>query len=295
MDLFPPSVRNLIADDYICLVINDVVDALDLSCLYNKVAYEGNPPYHPAMMLKMLFYAYTKGIFSSRKIAGAIKEDVCFIFLAAWQKPDFRTISDFRKNNLKELGLLFAQVVLLCQQMGMVRLGHVSIDGTKIKANASDKKTYDRRRIDREIARWLAKSETTDQKEDHQYGKDKTGDELPEGIRDQQQRLQRLNELKAQLEHSGKEKINMTDPDAVFMKTGSGIKTAYNGQAAVDSAHQVIIAADVTSEAADAGQLLPMVDQAEENLSEPIDELSAGAGYSSGENLKALETRKIDA
>jgi transposase len=131
-------------------------------------------------------------------------------------------------------------------------MGHVSINGTKIKANASDKRTYDSRRIDREIACWLAQSETTDQKEDHQYGKDKTGDELPEGIRDQQQRLQRLEELKAQLEHSGKEKINMTDPDAVFMKTGSGIKTAFNGQAAIDSAQQVIIAADVTSEAADA-------------------------------------------
>lgn len=295
MDLFPPSVRNLIADDHACLVINDVVDTLDLSCLYKKVAHEGNPPYHPAMMLKVLFYAYAKGIFSSRKIAAAIKENVGFIFLAAWQKPDFRTISDFRKNNLKELGILFIQIVRLCQQMGMVKLGHVSIDGTKIKANASDKKTYDRKRIDREIARWLERSNTADQKEDQQYGKDKTGDELPEGIRDQKQRIQRLNELKAQLEQSDNEKINMTDADAAFMKTGSGIKTAFNGQAAVDSAHQVIIAADVTSEAGDVQQLLPMFDQAEQNVSEPIAELSADAGYSSGENLKALKTRKVDA
>ena len=90
------------------------------------------------MMLKILFYAYAKGIFSSRNIAQAVRENIPFIFLAAWQKPDFRTISDFRKNNLKELGLLFAQTVQLCHQLGMIKLGHVAIDGTKIKANASD-------------------------------------------------------------------------------------------------------------------------------------------------------------
>jgi len=152
MDLFPPNVRSLIADDHLCLVVNDVVTALDLSCLYIKVSPEGNRPYHPAMMVKVLFYAYARGIFSSRKIAEALKENIGFIFLAAWQKPDFRTISDFRKNNLNELGLLFAQIVLLCSELGMVKLGHVSIDGTKIKANASDAKTYDDRRIEREIA-----------------------------------------------------------------------------------------------------------------------------------------------
>mgnify|MGYP001816268091 FL=1 len=151
MDLFPPSVRSLIADDDLCMVVNDVVNELDLSCLYIKVSSEGNRPYHPAMMVKILFYAYAKGIFSSRKIAEAMKQNIGFIYLAAWQKPDFRTISDFRKNNLKELGLLFAQIVLLCSALGMVKLGHVSIDGTKIKANASDAKTYDNRRIEREI------------------------------------------------------------------------------------------------------------------------------------------------
>jgi transposase len=103
-----------------------------------KISTEGNPAYHPAMMLKIYFYAYARGIFSSRKIAQALKENIAFIFLAAWQKPDFRTISDFRKNNLKELDILFGQIVLLCQQLGMVKLGHIAIDDTKIKANASD-------------------------------------------------------------------------------------------------------------------------------------------------------------
>ena len=295
MDLFPPSVQSLICDDHLCRVVNDVVKELDLSCLYQKVSSEGNPPYHPAMMLKIIFYAYAKGLFSSRKIAEAVKENLPFIFLAAWQKPDFRTISDFRKNNIKELDILFAQTVQLCKQLGMVKLCHVAIDGTKIKANASDARTYDSERIEKEIKRWLEQAEAIDQQEDQMYGSDKTGNEIPEDIRDPKKRIEKLKKLKKELEQRSSEKINKTDPDAVFMKTSGGIKTAYNAQAAVDSAHQVVVASDVTNDAADVDQLLPMIDQAEENLSEQIDQCSADAGYSSGENLKALEAHRIDA
>ena len=103
MQMFPPSVRSLIEDDHLCLVVDDVVKVLDLSCLYQKVSPEGNPAYHPAMMLKILFHSYASGIFSSRKIAKAMRENIAFIYLGAWQQPDFRTISDFRKNNLSEL------------------------------------------------------------------------------------------------------------------------------------------------------------------------------------------------
>lgn len=295
MELFPPSVQNLIEDDHLCMVVNDVVKELDLSCLYKKVSAEGNPPYHPVMMLKVLLYAYATGIFSSRKIAKSVKEHVPFIFLAAWQKPDFRTISDFRKNNLEELGMLFAQVVMMCKQLGMVKLGHVAIDGTKIKANASDAKTYDIRRIDREIKRLLDEAEAADQQEDLLYGADQTGDEIPEDIRDQSQRIAKLKDLKKQLKQRQKQKINKTDPDAVFMKTKNGIKTSYNAQVAADKEHQVIVAADVTNEVSDVEQLLPMLDQSEENTSEKINQCSADSGYSSGENIKALEQRNVDA
>lgn len=295
MDLFPPSVKSLIDEDHLCNIVNDVVDMLDLSALFKKLPREGNPSYHPAMMVKILFYAYAKGLFSSRKIAAALKEDLGFIFLAAWQKPDFRTISDFRKNNLKELSALFNQIVELCEQMGMVKLGHIAIDGTKVKANASDAKTYDRKRIDREIGRLLASADAADQQEDQLYGADKSGDEVPEDVRDRQKRIEKLQELKQQLDDSGKEKINRTDTDAVFMKTGGGIITAYNAQTAVDAEHQVIIAADVSNDAADAQQLLPMIEQAQDNVSQPITQCSADAGYSSGENLKAVEEKDIDA
>ena len=286
MALFPPSVRSLIEDDHLCMVVNDVVKAMDLSCLYQKVSPEGNPAYHPAMMLKILFYAYAKGIFSSRRIAQALKENIAFIFLAAWQKPNFRTISDFRKNNLKELGLLFAQIVQLCRQLGMVKLGHIAIDGTKIKANASEASTYDRKRIEKEIKRWLEHAEAIDQQEDALYGADKTGDELPEDIRDPEKRIKKLKELKQKLETGGSEKINKTDPDAVFMKTTNGIKTAYNAQVAVDAEHQVIEATDVTNDAADVEQLLPMVEQTEENTTRRVFRRMFGPQYGQNEPIQ---------
>jgi transposase len=295
IQLFPPSVQSLIEAEDLCMVVNDVVKTLDLSCLYDKLSSEGNPAYHPAMMLKIYFYAYARGIFSSRRIARALKENIAFIFLAAWQKPNFRTISDFRKNNLKELGLLFAQIVGLCQRLGMVKLGHIAIDGTKIKANASEANTYDGERIEKEIQRWLDHAEAIDRQEDALYGPEKTGDELPEAIRDPEKRIKKLEELKKKLDAGGSEKINKTDPDAVFMKTTNGIKTSYNAQAAVDAEHQVVVAADVTNDAADVEQLLPMIAQTEENTSQKVKECSADSGYSSGENLKAVAGREIDA
>lgn len=294
MQMFPPSVRSLIEDDHLCLVVDDVVKVLDLSCLYQKISPEGNPAYHPAMMLKILFYSYASGIFSSRKIAKAMRENIAFIYLSAWQQPDFRTISDFRKNNLNELKELFVQVVMLCKQMGMVKLGHVSIDGTKVKANASDAKTYDNQRFEKEINRLLEQADEVDDCEDQHYGVDQSGDELPESIRNQNERISKLKQLQKELAESEKEKINTTDADAVFMKTSNGIKTSYNGQAAVDQEHQVIVAADVTNQPADVEQLIPMIDQAEENTSDDIEACSADSGYSSGENLKELEDRPVE-
>ena len=294
MQMFPPSVRSLIEDDHLCLVVDDVVKILDLSCLYQKVSPEGNPAYHPAMMLKILFYSYASGIFSSRKIAKAMRENIAFIYLGAWQQPDFRTISDFRKNNLNELKELFVQIVMLCKHMGMIKLGHVSIDGTKVKANASDAKTYDNQRFEKEIKRLLEQADAVDDHEDQHYGADQSGDQLPTSIRNQNERISKLKQLQKELAESEKEKINTTDADAVFMKTSNGIKTSYNGQAAVDQEHQVIIAADVTNQPADVEQLIPMIDQAEQNTSDDIDACSADSGYSSGENLKALEDRSVE-
>jgi len=168
--LFPPNLQDFIEDNDLCMVIDDVVNSLDLSCLYRKVSTEGNMAYHPKMMLKVLFYAYASGIFSSRNIAKALGENVAFIFLAAWQRPNFRTINSFRKNNLEEIRNLFGQIICLCQELKMVKLGHISIDGSKFKANAADRRSYDQKRVDKEVKHLLDKADEVDREEDDLYG-----------------------------------------------------------------------------------------------------------------------------
>jgi Transposase and inactivated derivatives len=293
--LFPPNIKDKLPDDHLAVIINDIVETLDLSCLYRKVPCEGHPSYHPKMMLKILLYAYATGIFSSRKIAKALQEGIPFIYLSAWQSPDFRTISDFRKNNLEEFKNLFKQVVDICNQIGMIKLGHVAIDGTKIKANASDSKTYNEKRIEKEIEALLKKVTATDEREDNLYGSHCTGDEIPQQIRKRKDRLAKLEQLKTKLTSPGTKKVNRTDPDAVFMKTTSGIKTSYNAQVSVTEECMAIIAHDVVNEASDTNQLKPMVDQSIENTGQAIEKLSSDSGYSSGENLNKLAQKQIDA
>lgn len=293
--LFPPNLREVIAEDDLCMVVDEVVNSLDLSCLYAKVSSEGNLSYHPKMMLKILVYAYASGIFSSRKIAKAVGENVAFIYLAAWQRPDFRTINNFRKNNLIELDELFVQIVRICQRLKMVSLGHISIDSSRFKANAADRRSYDRKRIAREIKRLLDQAQKADQQEDALFGPENSGDELPKEIRDRKPRIEKLKQIRKQLDEEDKEKLNATDADAVFMKTTAGIKTAYNAQAAVDAQEQVIVATEVTNQSYDFDHLLPMVDQTEANTEASINVLTADAGYSCADNLEKLENRQIDA
>ena len=288
--LFPANLLDFIKDDDLCMVVDDVVNTLDLSCLYVNIASEGNMPYHPKMMLKVMFYAYARGIFSSRNIANALGEYIAFIYLAAWQRPDFRTINNFRKNNLDQIKDLFVQIVQICQKLKMVKLGHISIDGSKFKANAADRKTYDRKRIEREMKHILDKADKQDQQEDTQYGFENSGDQLPEQIREREQRIEKLKQIQKQLDQQGREKLNATDADAVFMKTTAGIKTSYNAQASVDEDVQVIVAADVTNQPNDKEQLLPMVKQTEQNTDASIDILSADCGYSTANNLEKLES-----
>ncbi len=292
--MFPPHILDFLPDDHQAVIINDVVESLDLNCFYKKLSSEGRRAYHPKMMIKILVYAYANQIFSSRKIQAALSESIAFIYLAAWQRPDFRTISDFRKNNLAEFLDIFGQTVDICRRLGMVSLGHLAIDGSKFKANTSDKRTYDQEKLEKAIERLVEQAEQIDAKEDQLYGPDSADDQIPDKVRQQKDRLKKLQQIKKQLQDSGKEKINATDPDAVFMKTRDGIKTCYNGQLAVDEKHQIIVAAQVTDQASDTEQLLPMVEHAEKAIGS-VDKLSADSGYSSGENLQQVADKGIDA
>ncbi|OPY29509.1 MAG: Transposase DDE domain protein [Methanocella sp. PtaU1.Bin125] len=253
-------------------------------------------------MIKVLFYAYSLGITSSREIEDHLRRDAAFMFLAAMQKPDYRTICLFRTKYLDCVVSLFRQILQVCDEMDMVGMVNVSIDGTKIKANASRKRSKDAEQIDKEIKRWMETAERADSEEDDLYG-DGSPFILPPELVDRRTReekieeaLRRVRELenaKKKLDESGLKTINMTDPDARMMKSGRLIRPCYNGQLAVDSKCQVIVACDLTTCEVDYDQLVPMVEQIEMNLGELPISISADSGYASYDNLEYLPGREI--
>ena len=212
--LLPQDLREWLPTEHLALYVSDVVDQLDLGGIMR--AYEdemrGRPPYHPAMMIKLLVYGYCIGKTSSRKVERATYEDVAFRVLACNQQPDHDSIAEFRKRHLQEIAKLFQQVLQLCRRAGLVKLGHVAIDGTKMKANAAKRKslTYERmnkveKELEAQVKALLAEAERIDEHEDKLYGKGKRGDELPEELRNRETRLIKIREAKAQLESEMRE------------------------------------------------------------------------------------------
>jgi transposase/IS5 family transposase len=212
--LLPPDLREWLRADHLALFVSDVVESLDLSGIlkvYEEGDGRGRPPYHPAMMVKLLVYGYCTGKMSSRKLEQATYDDVAFRVLSCNQQPDHDSIAAFRKRHLQELGRLFVQVLQLCERAGLVKLGHVAVDGTKIKANASKYQSLsyenmknEEQQLAREVARLLGEAQQIDDEEDKLYGKGKRGDELPEELRDRETRLAKIRALKAELEEEAK-------------------------------------------------------------------------------------------
>lgn len=207
--LLPPSLREWLPEHHLAYFISDTIDQLDLSPLHQPYQGDGrrNQPYHPTMLVKVLIYAYASGVFSSRKIAKRLVEDVALRVLAAGNRPDFRTINRFRQQHLETFGQLFVAVVRLAKKMGLLKLGTVALDGTKIKANASRHKamSYQRmreeeQRLQQEIAQLLQQAEQVDAAEDALYGEDNSGDEVPEELKRREDRLQKIREAKQALE-----------------------------------------------------------------------------------------------
>jgi transposase len=213
--LLPVSMREWLPESHLCYFVRDVVRQLDLSEIYDTYdnSQGGQPPYHPEMMTSLLFYAYCVGVPSSRKIEKKTYEDVAFRVLAADSHPDHDTIADFRQRHLRALVGLFVQVLGLCRQAGLVKLGHVSLDGTKVRANASRHKamSYSRmekkeKELEEKVAELLKRAEQVDKEEDQFYGKGVRGDELPSELRYHESRLKKIKEAKASLEAEAKEK-----------------------------------------------------------------------------------------
>jgi transposase len=214
MFLMPPSVKDWLPAEHLAHFVVDVVADLDLSAITSVYEREerGFPPYHPMMMVKVLLYAYCVGLPSSRRIERGLVEDVALRYLAANNTPDFRTISEFRKRHLAALRGLFGQVLQLCQKAGMVKLGHVALDGTKMKANASKHKamSYGRMKkteaqLQAEVDELLRRADEIDEAEDAEYGRDKRGDELPAELAHREGRLKKIREAKAELEREARE------------------------------------------------------------------------------------------
>jgi len=211
--LLPPSVQDWLPENDLVYFILDTVNELDIWAVTEKYEREkrGFPPFHPRMLVALLLYSYCRGIFSSRKIMQACQERISFKVIVGDDIPNFRTISDFRKLHLKELQQLFVQVLQLCREAGLVKLGHIALDGTKIKANASRHKamSYGRmlkeeKRLTEEIKQLLEKAEAVDQHEDDKYGLDRRGDELPEELAHRGSRLKRIQKAKKALEAKAK-------------------------------------------------------------------------------------------
>jgi transposase len=336
--LFPPSPQDWLPEDDLVYFLLDTVATLDLSPIYAHYERElrGQPPFHPRMMVVLLLYCYATGTRSSRKIMRRCRTDVACRIIVGNDVPDFRTISDFRKTHLARLELLFVEVLKLCALAGLAKVGTISLDGSKVKANASRHKamSYDRmqeeeKRLKEEIATMLAEAQAADETEDACHGPDRHGDELPDELARRQSRLAKIQQAKAQLEErakaaaaaeaarrtaqdkapqavapadavpEGKDQINFTDPESRIMKVSNkGWDQCGNAQA-VANEHQIILAADVTAEANDKRQVVPMVDQARENLDAAGVEQAIGAalmdsGYYSETNTAELEQRGID-
>ena len=305
--LLPPDLKSWLPEDDLAYFIIDVVNRLDLRAITRTYdSSRGQPAYHPRMMTSLLLYAYCKGIPSSRQIEQATYHAVTFRVVAANQHPDHDTIAAFRQRHLTALADLFVQVLQLCQKAGLVKLGHVSLDGTKVKANASKHKAMSYGRMEKkaeelrqEVERLLSQAQEADMDEDRLYGKGRREQELPDELRFKQSRLKKIEEAMQALEEEARaeaevkrrkqrdkrrgpgrppqppsdkpdsrQQRNFTDPESRIMpaKGSKDFIQGYNCQVAVDENAQVIVSSNVTQESNDKKQLRPLIESLEANL-----------------------------
>ena len=320
-DLLPVSLAQAIPPEDPVHAIRALLSRLDLRLIHAAYQSErGRPPFHPEAMVGLLLYGACCGIYSSRKLAQACGDRLTFMYITGRARPDFHTIAHFRKRFRPVLQDLFRQVLELCREAGLVRLGHVSLDGTKVRANASKHKamTYERmlRRqeaLEAEIVRWFEEAERQDAAEDQEHGPGDDGFGLPPELREPAKRLAKLQAAQERLEREARERAaaagqdpvqaevspkaqtNFTDPESRIMHTPDGFQQCYNAQVAVDAASQVMVACEVSQAPPDVQRLRPMLERMVELHGRAPEQLSADAGYSSEGNFAALEEAGVHA
>lgn len=329
MYLMPPSVQDWVREDSLARFVSEVVDELAakgrLAGFYASYREDGwgAAAYHPVMMVKVLLYAYSTGVASSRKIAAALEQDVGFRYLAANQTPDHRTVNTFRSQHREALESLFVEILELCREAGLVKLGRVALDGTRVQGNSAIEQKQTRAQLEAAVQELLASAEAADRAEDEQYGLEVRGDELPEELRSARKRLKKLKAALAKLDEqrdklreaqqerveerekrSGirrgrklkdpseidlpeKTTVNTTDPESQILSTRRGWVQGYNAQAMTDCGSQVIVAQQITQDHNDVQQLVPMLERCLEQAGAVPETLVADAGYWSDANSEA--------
>lgn len=288
----PVRLDNFLETEHPARVIDIVVERMDLSSLYERYSDVGNQPFHPKMMLKVLFYAYYRGVMSCRQIWDALEFRSDFIFLSAGQVPNFRTVNSFRLRHLDLLPGLFAQIVFLCVKLDMVDFNYLSVDGQKIQANASYRKSKNLKGLEREykkVKKGLKKLVEREVDED-----------FPEELK--RKRIETLEQKAEQLEEFSKKlkdlndeekRINMTDEDAPVMKhKDCRSLPSYSHQSATDLKYGVVCAARSTQNSDLPGDLLPIVDEAKDTTGKAHDNVMGDCGFCDYEVLEKVEEER---
>jgi transposase len=293
--LLPPSVKDVLGKDHLCFFVHQVVERLDLRGFEQEYGEEGRLAYAPGLMVKVWLYAYALQVTSSRRLEQRVREDLAFRYLAGGAAPDHWTLNAFRTRHRRAINDLFLQVVEVARGLGMVRLGHVAIDSTRVRANAARRRTESaqalRQRLAqtrRAIRRWQQQCDAADPDEEPGTQVDPSyGAQLQEQLQATQQRLRKLTKL-------GARQLSVTDPDSRFLREpGGGFTLGYTVDLAVSDDH-LIVGQRATQAVSDSASLVPLVEQVEQTCGARPAQVSADSGFFSVQNLRALEQRGIE-
>jgi transposase len=309
--LFPSNIFDLLSNDHECYLYHDLFQQVDTTLLEKGYSYKGQNAYHPRLIVSILIYAYSRGVFSSREIEKRCNEDLSFMYIAQMHCPNFRVLSDFRKDNADFFHRCFKQTVQLAMMLGLASLGHISLDGSKFKASSSKHKamSYGRLKekeklLTQEIEELIAQAKRCDKEEDKAY-KDKNGYELRDDLKFKEERLAQIKEAKEALEKreeelnpgkiiEDKKQISFADQDARIMGKKGDFDYRYNPQISVDADNQIIVGQHVSQNANDKKELEPALEAVKEVTGTLPEKLSVDNGYMSGDNLQAVETQSVD-
>ena len=301
-EAFLDYINKEISDGHLCKLVKEIVFLLDTEAIELKYSLSGQNSYHPKLLLSILFYGYATGVRSSRKLAEKCEKDFHFIYLMQCYTPDHRTISDFRKDNISEIKRYFVEILRIFDKLGYVEVGKIYVDGTKVRANASARRTKTGLQLDNwvsllegEIEKILQEVENIDAREDESCRRSDDDYQLKRKLLRDKNLKEKIEEAKKKLKEEDKKKINVSDVNANHMKCGGSkdIRPSYNCEFAVTE-DGVITASEAVTEPNDQNQLQPMIEQTEINTNREIEEVTADSGFGNYENYEYLEEKEIE-